>query len=68
MSTKQSLLLDEPVAFVIVNRPSVTVTVAVPSIQRVAEVGVPLTVSTPSTFVLKTPSKWLASPETTRTV
>ena len=44
-----------------------TVTVDVPSIQRVVVVGVPLTVSTPSTVVRNTPSKWLGSPDTTRT-
>jgi len=48
ISTKHSLLLLAPEALVSVRRPSVTVTVVVPSIQRVAEDGVPLTVRTPS--------------------
>ena len=47
----------------IVSRPSVTVTVEVPSIQRVEVVGVPLTVSTPSTFSRNTLSKCRASPD-----
>src|SRR5262245_51703905 len=41
ITTKQILLLLDPAALLIVSRPSVTVTVDVPSIQRVALVGVP---------------------------
>jgi hypothetical protein len=49
---KKILLLSEPLALVTVNLPSLTVTVFVPSTQRDASVGVPSTVSTPSTLIL----------------
>ena len=66
-STKHILLLLAPAPLRIVSRPSVTVTVAVPSIHRVPVVGVPVTTSTPSAVVLNTLSKWVASPDTMRT-
>jgi hypothetical protein len=64
---KLTLLLLAPLPLLIVRRPSVTVTVAVPSIQRVAEVGVPLTTGTPSTLTRNTLLTWLGSPLTRRT-
>ena len=67
ISTKQILLLLAPAPLRIVRRPSVTVTVDVPSIQRVVVVGVPVTVRTPSTVIRNTLSKAVASPDTTRT-
>ena len=48
MSMKSMLLDLAPVALVIVSLPSVTLTVAVPVTQRLAEVGLPLTTSVPS--------------------
>src|SRR5262249_42874664 len=51
ISMKQILLFAAPGPFVTVRRPSVTVTVRVPSNQRVAPVGFPLTVGTPSTLI-----------------
>ena len=65
---KQILLFCAPAPFVTVSLPSVTVTVLVPSIQRVLVVGVPLTVRTPSAATRNTPSKWFGSPEMIRTV
>jgi hypothetical protein len=50
-------LFTEPLAFVIVSRPSVTLTVLVPSTKRDDVVGVPLTTSVFSTLNLKTLSK-----------
>jgi hypothetical protein len=68
MSTKQILLLLAPLPLRIVSLPSVTVTVDVPSIHRVVVVGVPFTVSTPSTVIRNTLSMFVASPDTTRTL
>ena len=48
MSTKLTLLLLAPAPLLTVRRPSATVTTAVPSTQRAAEVGVPLTTGTPT--------------------
>ena len=50
MSMKLTLLNTWLAALVSVSRPSFTVTVLVPSTQRFADVGLPLTVSTPSTL------------------
>src|SRR5438477_12345422 len=53
ISMNEILLLLEPVALEMVSRPSATVTVLVPSTQRLEVVGVPSTVRTPSTLILK---------------
>ena len=47
------LVVARAAPFAIVRRPSLTVTVVVPSTQRL-EVGVPLTVSTPSAVIRNT--------------
>ena len=57
ISTKQILFAVAPAPLLIVSRPSVTVTVDVPSTQRDALFDVPLTVSTPSTVNLYRMSK-----------
>jgi hypothetical protein len=62
------LLFTAPTAFATVRRPSPTVTILVPSNQRVVVVGVPLATSTPSTWVAYTLSMLLGSPHTTRTL
>src|SRR5437870_5016055 len=52
ISMKSSLLLTAPAALVMVSRPSLTITVLVPSKKRLPLVGLPLTTSTPSTLTL----------------
>jgi len=57
ISRKQILLLPAPAPLRIVSLPSLTATVAVPSIQRVDVDGVPLTTRTPSAATRKTLGK-----------
>jgi hypothetical protein len=51
---KHSLLLIAPAPLVIVSRPSVTVTVALPAIHRLVDVTRALTVSVSSTLIRNT--------------
>src|SRR5687768_17087763 len=64
---KQILLLLAPAPLLIVNRPSATFTVTLPSNQRTVLLGVPETASTPSALIRYTLSWWLGSPATIRT-